>query len=58
MLSQFEQVLRHWRGADGTPSEAWHHGCGIVAAIEAILEFGKVARQMLIDGPVAAGDRS
>ena len=57
MLSQFEHVVRHWRGADGNPSGAQHHGCGLVAAIEAILEFRKIARQMLIaDGPVGAGD--
>ena len=47
MFSQFEHVVRHWRGTDGNPSGAQHHGCGLVAAIEAILEFGKIAGRCL-----------
>ena len=43
-LSQFEEAVGHWRGADGGPAETGHHGGEIVAPIEAVGEFGQVAR--------------
>src|SRR5512133_3606688 len=56
-LSQFEEAVRHWWGADGGPAESGHHGGEIVAPIEAVREFGQVARDVfLADGPVGGGD--
>ena len=56
-LSQFEEAVGHWRGADGGPAETGHHGGEIVAPIEAVGEFGQVARDVfLADGPVGGGD--
>src|SRR5512132_3261301 len=46
-LSQFEEAVGHWRGSDGGPAEAGHHGGEIVAAIEAVGEFGQVAGNVL-----------
>src|SRR5512134_4150570 len=47
-LSQFEDV---------DPAEAWHHGGEIVAPIEAVLELGQVARDVLLaDRPVGGGN--
>src|SRR5512144_2535225 len=56
-LSQFEEAVWHWRGSDGGPAEAWHHGGEIVAPIEAVLELGQVARDVLLaDRPVGGGN--
>ena len=56
-LSQFEEAVWHWRGSDGGPAEAWHHGGEIVAPVEAVLELGQVAGDVLLaDGPVGGGD--
>jgi hypothetical protein len=41
-LSQFEEAVWHWRGSDGGPAEAGHHGGEIIAPIEAVLELGQV----------------
>ena len=57
MLSQFEQAIRHGRGSDCDVSKTRHHGGEIVASVEAVLEFGEVARHVLFaDGAVGAGD--
>src|SRR5262245_57441261 len=57
ILSQFEEAVWHRRGSDCDIAEAWHHGGEIVAAVEAVLEFGKVAGYMLVvDGAVSASD--
>src|SRR5512132_2537723 len=56
-LSQCEEAVGHWRGADGGATETGHHGGEIVAPIEAVREFGQVARDVfLADGPVGGGD--
>src|SRR5512134_2402198 len=56
-LSQFEQAVGHWRGSDGGPAEAGHHGGEIVASVEAVGEFGQVAGDVLpTDCPVGGGD--
>src|SRR5512134_752659 len=56
-LSQFEEAVWHWRGSDGGPAEAWHHGGEIIAPIEAVLELGQVAGDVfLADRPVGGGD--
>src|SRR5512144_2566115 len=56
-LSQFEEAVGHWRGSDGGPAEAGHHGGEIVAPIEAVRELGQVAGYVLLaDGPVGGGD--
>src|SRR5512144_2656915 len=56
-LSQFEEAVWHWRGSDGGPAEAWHHGGEILAPIKAVLELGQVARDVLLaDCPVGGGD--
>src|SRR3954466_12550081 len=58
ILSQFEQAIRHWRRPQCDVAEARHHGGEIIAPVEAVLEFGKVARQVLCaDRTVGAGDR-
>src|ERR1700688_2280791 len=57
MLSQFEEAVWHRRGSDGDVAEPWHHGGEIVAPVEAVFEFGEVARHMLVtDGAVSASD--
>src|SRR5258708_3027697 len=57
ILSQFEEAVWHRRGSDCDMAEAWHHGGEIVSAVEAVLEFGKVAGYMLVvDGAVSASD--
>ena len=56
-LSQFEEAVGHWRGADGGPAETRRHGGEIVASIEAVGEFGQVAGNVLLaDGPLGGGD--
>src|SRR5512132_32599 len=56
-LSQCEEAVGHWRGADGGATETGHHGGEIVAPIEAVRESGQVARDVfLADGPVGGGD--
>ena len=56
-LSQFEEAVGHWRGADGGPAETRRHGGEIVASIEAVGEFGQVAGDVLLaDGPLGGGD--
>src|SRR5512147_1016577 len=56
-LSQFEETVWHWRGLYGGPAEAWHHGGEIIAPIEAVLELGQVARDVLLaDRPVGGGN--
>ena len=56
-LSQFEEAVGHWRGADGGPAETGRHGGEIVASIEAVGEFGQVAGDVLLaDGPLGGGD--
>ena len=47
-LSQFEEAVRHRRGADGGPAEAGEHGGEVVAAVEAVLELGQIARDVLV----------
>src|SRR4029077_4025473 len=57
-LSHFEQPVGHWRRPDADPREARDHCGEIVSTIEAVLEFGEVARRVLAaDGPIGAGDR-
>src|SRR3974377_365964 len=57
ILSQFEEAVWHRRGWECDVAEAWHHGCEIVSAVKAVLEFGEVAGYMLIaDGAVSASD--
>src|SRR5512144_2051929 len=57
-LSQFEETVRHRRGADGSPAEAWEHGGEVVAAVEAVLELGQIARDVLVaDRAIGADDR-
>ena len=57
ILSQFEETVWHRRGWDCDITEAWHHGGEIVSAIKAVLEFGEVARYMLVaDRTVGASD--
>ena len=57
-LSHFEQPVGHWRRPDAGPREARDHRGEIVSTIEAVLEFGEVARRVLAaDGPIGAGDR-
>lgn len=57
ILSQFEEAVWHGWGSDGDVAEAWHHGGEIVAPVEAVFEFGEVARHMLFtDSAVSAGD--
>src|SRR5512147_3347288 len=56
-LSQFEEAVWHWRGSDGGPAEAWHHGGEIIAPIEAVRELGQVAGDVfLANRPVGGGD--
>src|SRR5512134_346026 len=56
-LSQVEEAVGHWRGSDGGPAEAGHHGGEIVVPIEAVFELGQVAGDVLLaDGAVCAGD--
>src|SRR5512147_2882386 len=57
-LSQFEEPVRHWRGSDGGPAEAGHHGGEIVAPIEAVRELGQIAGDVLVaDRPIGTDDR-
>src|SRR5512132_4379567 len=57
-LSQFEETVRHGRGAHGSPAEPGEHGGQIVAAVEAVLELGQIARDVLVaDRPIGADDR-
>src|SRR6202048_1161499 len=57
IFSQCEEAVWHRRGSEGDIAEAWHHGGEIVSAVEAVLEFGKVAGYMLVvDGAVSASD--
>src|SRR5512144_2249947 len=57
-LSQFEEAVGHRRGADGGPAEAGEHGGEVVAAVEAVLELGQIARNVLIaDRPIGTDDR-
>src|SRR5215471_16112393 len=57
ILSQFKEVIWHWRSSDGDVAEPWHHSGEIVSSVETIFEFGEVARYMLVpDGTVSAGD--
>src|SRR5512132_4097653 len=57
-LSQFEETVRHGRGAHSSPAEPGEHGGQIVAAVEAVLEFGQIARDVLVaDRPIGADDR-
>src|SRR4029077_3628306 len=45
------------RGSDGGPCEPWDHRRQIVSPVEAIFEFGEVARDMLaVDGAVGSCD--
>src|SRR4051794_39914482 len=56
MISQFEEAIGHGRGADGGPSEPWHHGGEIVASIEAILELSEISGDVLLtDGAIGSG---
>ena len=56
-LSQFEEAVGHWRGADGGPTETRRHGGEIVASIEAVGEFGQVAGDVLLaGGPLGGGE--
>src|SRR5512133_1000713 len=56
-LSQFQEPVGHGGGSDGGPREARDHGREIVSSVEAVLEFGEVARNMLaIDGTVGSCD--
>src|SRR5512134_3786932 len=56
-LSQFEEAVGHWRGSDGGPAEAGHHGGEIVAPVEAVFELDQVAGDVfLADCPVGGGD--
>src|SRR5215471_9172203 len=57
ILSQFKEVIWHWRSSDGDVAEPWHHSGEIVSSVETIFEFGEVARYVLVpDGTVSAGD--
>jgi hypothetical protein len=47
IFGQFEEAIWHRRGSDCDEAEAWHHGGEIVASVEAVLEFGEVARHVL-----------
>src|SRR3954454_338344 len=56
-LSQLEQPIRHWRRADGNPSEARDHGGEVVSPIEAVFELGEVTRHvLLVDRAVGTDD--
>src|SRR5947207_15353680 len=59
ILSQSEEAVGHWRGSEGDVGEPRHHRGEIVAPIEPVFEFGKVAGHMLVtDGTVGASDRA
>ena len=56
-FSQFQEPIEHRDGSDGGPSEARDHGGQIVSSVEAVFEFGEVARNMLaVDGTVGPCD--
>jgi hypothetical protein len=52
-LSQFEQPIGHWGGSNGGPCQARDNWREIVSPVEAIFEFGEVARNVLaVDGTI------
>jgi hypothetical protein len=56
-LSRFEEAVEHRRSADGSPAEAGEYGGEVVAAVEAVFEFGQIARNVLVtDRPIGTDD--
>ena len=54
-LSQLEQPVGHWRGSHDGRCQARDHCGEIVSPVEAVFEFGEVARDMLAaDGAVGS----
>ena len=59
ILRQFEEAAWHRWGSDCNEAKPWNHGGEIVSPVEAVFEFGEVARHVLAaDGTVSAGDRA
>src|SRR3954452_8284860 len=59
ILRQFEEAAWHWWGSDCNEAKPWNQDGEIVSPVEAVFEFGEVARHVLAaDGTVSAGDRA
>src|SRR6476469_7792317 len=56
-LSQFQEAVGHWGGPDRSPCEARDDRGQIVSAINAVFEFGQIARDVLaVDGTIGSGN--
>src|SRR3954464_1445789 len=56
-LGEFQEPIGHRDGSDGGPCETRDHGGQIVSLVEAVFEFGEIARDMFaVDGTVGSCD--
>ena len=57
ILRQFEEAVWHRWGSDCDEAKPWNQDGEIVSPVEAVFEFGEVARHVLaVDGAVGSCD--